>query len=322
MASKLTFYSICLFLVVEGLFLLPVASYKPCFNRNTPDIPSDHFFNTKKKPLIIGHRGQPRKFQENSLESVKSLVDLGADGFEIDIYLTDSGQLVCFHDDNALKLTGINKTIWEFSRSEISSLTYKDTLTYGKIEYKFPSRLKVALLEDILNAAKGTDLFMYLEMKPSGIVQGNPQRSRDTGKAVAQMVTRLDLEKRAFLVSFDPLKSHAAKLENPQLVVGTFYTDSYWHKTQSEYRALVQALGRLPDMTSCLSQLPFNRTLVDFLFERGSVFKSINASFVDMKYTIYDNPAYSNNTFNTLRRNYNAKMCWGVDDLQHEAECK
>ncbi len=40
-------------------------------------------------------------FQENSLEGVKSLIELGADGYEIDIYLTNYGQLVVFHDDNA-----------------------------------------------------------------------------------------------------------------------------------------------------------------------------------------------------------------------------
>ena len=58
-------------------------------------------FNKKAKPLILGHRGQPRLFQENTIEGIKSLADLGADGFETDIYLTDHGQLVLFHDDNA-----------------------------------------------------------------------------------------------------------------------------------------------------------------------------------------------------------------------------
>ena len=77
------------------------SAYPACFNRKTPDIPSGHLFHKKQKPLILGHRGQPRKFQENSIEGVTSLVGLGADGYEIDIYLTDAGQLVLFHDDNA-----------------------------------------------------------------------------------------------------------------------------------------------------------------------------------------------------------------------------
>lgn len=72
-----------------------------CINRDTLDIPADHLFHDKSKPLILGHRGQPRKFQENTIEGIKSVADLGADGFETDIYLTDHNQLVLFHDDNA-----------------------------------------------------------------------------------------------------------------------------------------------------------------------------------------------------------------------------
>lgn len=72
-----------------------------CINRNTLDIPADHLFHKKVKPLILGHRGQPKKFQENTIEGIKSVADLGGDGFETDIYLTDNNQLVLFHDDNA-----------------------------------------------------------------------------------------------------------------------------------------------------------------------------------------------------------------------------
>ena len=72
-----------------------------CIKRNTLDIPADHLFHKKTKPLILGHRGQPRKFQENTIEGIKSVAGLGGDGFETDIYLTDYNQLVLFHDDNA-----------------------------------------------------------------------------------------------------------------------------------------------------------------------------------------------------------------------------
>lgn len=65
------------------------------------EIPSDHLFHEKAKPLVLGHRGQPRKFQENTIEGIKSVTGLRGDGFETDIYLTDYNQLVLFHDDNA-----------------------------------------------------------------------------------------------------------------------------------------------------------------------------------------------------------------------------
>ncbi len=149
-------------------------------------------------------------------------------------------------------------------------------------------------------------------MKAGYIVPQNSTRSRKTGQAVARIVTKLGLEKRAFLVSFDPLTSFSAKQENSNLVVGTFYSTSYWRYTAAEYQKAATALGALPGMTSCVSQLPLDRRFMDFLFDTGSMFKAINASFVDMDYTIYNNPMYSNKTFETLKRNYNPKVSAGA----------
>ena len=149
-------------------------------------------------------------------------------------------------------------------------------------------------------------------MKPSAVYYTNTTRSINTGKEVAKLVTKLGLEKRAFLVSFDPLKSLAAKRENPNLVVGTFYEEKYWKQDSAWYAACKRMLKTYPGLKTCLDAIPNDRSLMDFLFEKGSVFKSINASFVDMQFTIYDNKKFSNNTFKTLRDNYNNKISAGA----------
>ena len=40
--------------------------------------------------------------QENSFDSMKSVLNYGADGFEVDVFMTADGELVCFHDQNTL----------------------------------------------------------------------------------------------------------------------------------------------------------------------------------------------------------------------------
>ena len=40
--------------------------------------------------------------QENSFDSVKGVLRHGADGFEVDVFMTADGELVCFHDQNTL----------------------------------------------------------------------------------------------------------------------------------------------------------------------------------------------------------------------------
>ena len=90
-------------LFVTVLYFLSLGSgddYSPCFKRNIPSVPSDNLMSSKQKPLVIGHRGNPRKYQENTLDGFKSLLSTNADGFELDIYLTKDEKLVVYHDDN------------------------------------------------------------------------------------------------------------------------------------------------------------------------------------------------------------------------------
>jgi len=62
-----------------------------------------------RKPFIIGHRGVPSLEDENTLESAKHAVALGADIVENDIYLTKDQHLVVMHDatvDRTTRSTG------------------------------------------------------------------------------------------------------------------------------------------------------------------------------------------------------------------------
>lgn len=53
-------------------------------------------FNSK--PWIVGHRGAPRIFHENTLKSFTKAVELGADAIEMDVRETADGVLVVVHD--------------------------------------------------------------------------------------------------------------------------------------------------------------------------------------------------------------------------------
>jgi glycerophosphoryl diester phosphodiesterase len=48
--------------------------------------------------LILGHRGSPRRYPENSLASLRGAIDEGADGFETDLRCLGEGAAVLFHD--------------------------------------------------------------------------------------------------------------------------------------------------------------------------------------------------------------------------------
>jgi len=49
--------------------------------------------------LILGHRGSPTRFRENTIESFEEALRSGADGFETDLRLLADGVPVLYHDD-------------------------------------------------------------------------------------------------------------------------------------------------------------------------------------------------------------------------------
>lgn len=49
--------------------------------------------------LVIGHRGSPKRFPENTAASFDEALRAGADGFETDLRLLADGTPVLFHDD-------------------------------------------------------------------------------------------------------------------------------------------------------------------------------------------------------------------------------
>ncbi|RSS82617.1 glycerophosphodiester phosphodiesterase [Streptomyces sp. WAC06614] len=54
----------------------------------------------------VGHRGDPYRFRENTLDSLRSAFARGADAVEIDVRLTRDGVPVLLHDDTLERLWG------------------------------------------------------------------------------------------------------------------------------------------------------------------------------------------------------------------------
>lgn len=52
----------------------------------------------QRRPLVIGHRGFPARFPDNSLEGAQAALAVGADGIEVDVRLSAEGVWVCQHD--------------------------------------------------------------------------------------------------------------------------------------------------------------------------------------------------------------------------------
>ncbi|MFJ4909543.1 glycerophosphodiester phosphodiesterase [Streptomyces sp. NPDC093249] len=71
----------------------------------------------------VGHRGDPYRVRENTLRSISSAVERGADAVEIDVRLTKDGVPVLLHDDTLERLWGHERRLADLTRAQLAELT-------------------------------------------------------------------------------------------------------------------------------------------------------------------------------------------------------
>jgi glycerophosphoryl diester phosphodiesterase len=76
--------------------------------------------------LAVAHRGDPLRFRENTLPSLRSAIAEGADWVEVDVKLTRDAVPVLLHDDTLLRLWGHDRRIETLTRAELDALTRAD----------------------------------------------------------------------------------------------------------------------------------------------------------------------------------------------------
>ena len=149
---------------------------------------------------------------------------------------------------------------------------------------------------------------MILEMKPSDPY--NFDHSRDTGIEVAKMVKRMGLEKQVVLSSFDPFKLYHARKEVRELNTCFLIGKDYWND-KAYVSTSKTNLSRLDDLQGCVNKTS-NSDYARFVLETSAIVKAIAASSLDMDYDIYNNPKYSNNTYQMFKKKYSPEFSYGA----------
>ena len=75
--------------------------------------------------IILGHRGYSAKYPENTLLSFQKAIEAGADGVELDIWLTSDGKVVVHHDEDLKRTFGLDIKIKESRYNDIKDLRFE-----------------------------------------------------------------------------------------------------------------------------------------------------------------------------------------------------
>lgn len=75
-----------------------------------------------EEPMIVAHRGASRVAPENTIPAFKRAWQQGADAIEADFHLTKDGHIVCIHDRNTQKVSGVNLVVRSVALAELRRL--------------------------------------------------------------------------------------------------------------------------------------------------------------------------------------------------------
>lgn len=107
--------------------------------------------------LVIGHRGNAAHAPENTIESFRQAVSLGADAIELDVRVTRDGVPVVIHDPSLARTAGSSQLVAELSLAEIQRADAGATFsTDGGAHFPFRGRgLTVPTLATVLDEFRG-----------------------------------------------------------------------------------------------------------------------------------------------------------------------
>ncbi|MEU8673108.1 glycerophosphodiester phosphodiesterase [Streptomyces sp. NPDC048560] len=82
-----------------------------------------HPLDTARAVTAVAHRGDPYRARENTLLSVRSALEHGADAVEIDVRVTRDGVPVLLHDSTLERLWGHERRLDRLRHEELDELT-------------------------------------------------------------------------------------------------------------------------------------------------------------------------------------------------------
>jgi glycerophosphoryl diester phosphodiesterase len=118
-----------------------------------------------QRPIVAAHRGVPSLAPENTMVGYHLAYELGADMIETDVQLTKDNHLVIMHDATVNRTTNGTGRVADLTLEEIQELD-------AGIKYseEFAGE-RVPTFKEFLQAFKGKDVILLVELKDIGIEQ-------------------------------------------------------------------------------------------------------------------------------------------------------
>jgi glycerophosphoryl diester phosphodiesterase len=125
---------------------------------------ADYAYYSHEGFRIIAHRGGMGIGPENTIETFKRSLAVGADTLEMDVRMTKDGRLVVIHDASVDRTTDGTGAVRDLNLAEIKKLDAGNRRPQEGPDFRAPNRrIGVPTVEEVLEAFPETPLVMEIK---------------------------------------------------------------------------------------------------------------------------------------------------------------
>lgn len=195
--------------VIMAAALVADACYLLISFNNNPFENVAIFHETK----VMAHRGASTEAPENTMAAFQKAIDDMADYIELDVQLTNNGEVIVMHDSNAYRTTGVDANIVNMTYKEVKTLDAGSWFSDEYVGENVPS------LKEVLELTQGK-IKLNIELKPA---------DNDTAlaKNTVRLIEKYNMVNDCVITSFSELALKAVKTYNQEIKVGYILSAAY-----------------------------------------------------------------------------------------------
>jgi glycerophosphoryl diester phosphodiesterase len=163
------------------------------------------------------HRGASGYYPENTMLAFEKAVELGCDGVETDVQMTNDGVLVLIHDETVNRTTDGVGYVKDFSFNALRKLSagqrYKNNKNFNEI---------IPTAEELLILALETNIKINFEIK-TGIVE-----YLGIERKLIDLINKYNMKKNVILSSFNHYAMVRCKEIDKEILTGLLYMEGLY----------------------------------------------------------------------------------------------
>ena len=162
--------------------------------------------------MIYGHRGASGYAPENTLEAFRLSMEMGADGFELDVHLSRDGELMVIHDPSVNRTTNGTGLVRDLTLAQLKDLD----ASCGKEAYR---GAKIPTLGEVFDLIRDTHHIVNVEIKTDDFFYPEIEE-----KCLA-LAREKGVEDRVFYSSFNHYTLMKLRQLKPDVKLGMLFGD-------------------------------------------------------------------------------------------------